>query len=183
MLLLFFGPSCVGKTTVMDYLMEALGWVYVPTTMTRPLRGVEAGKRHVSDDEFNEMLRAGEFLCTNHLYGYKYGTPLSAIQAAVDDQNQVYMMDFPLSQRENVFGAYRHYGVILLPTSEEQLQVQAMHSGRSDRLTEILSDYRTHYEGFHASPPPACLTVVLNMPEMLHKTTAEIASFVEGVSP
>jgi guanylate kinase len=145
MLVLFFGVSGVGKTTLMDALAINHQWKYVPTYTTRVLRSFEQGKIFVEKSTFFAKQHRREFLCVNALFGNLYGTPVAEINEAVRDVETVWMMDFPISRRAEIFSTYPHLGVIIMPETEEQLRRQLCLSGRKNRLAEVLEDYRSNY--------------------------------------
>ena len=50
MLVVFFGTSCVGKTTIMQYLHRYYHWKIISVYTTRPLRQQEFEKHFVPLD-------------------------------------------------------------------------------------------------------------------------------------
>jgi len=140
MLALLFGPSCVGKSTVISVLRAGGGWRTVPTYTTRPLRKCEADKLSVSHGEFEYMELHGAFLGVNNFYGNRYGTPLAEIKHAVEATSEKWIMDYPYAKRE-VFSELTHVGFILMPANSEQLEEQIHASGRADRLRLIVDEY------------------------------------------
>lgn len=79
LLLIISGPSGVGKTTVTRGVEKSIpGAVFSvsATTRARTPADVEGVDYHfVTDEEFERMRGAGEFLETAGIYGKKYGTP------------------------------------------------------------------------------------------------------------
>src|SRR3954465_5305016 len=79
MLLIISGPSGVGKTTITRGVERAIGdsvFSVSATTRAKTDADVEGVDYHfVSDEEFERMKSAGEFLETAGIYGKKYGTP------------------------------------------------------------------------------------------------------------
>jgi len=79
MALIISGPSGVGKTTITRGVERSIAdSVFSVSCTTRPRTGadVEGVDYHfVSDEEFERMRQAGEFLETAGVYGKKYGTP------------------------------------------------------------------------------------------------------------
>ena len=71
-------PSGAGKTTLVNALIHHDGDLVISVShTTRPARpGEENGINYhfVNDEEFTDMLRAGEFLESAGVYGYHYGT-------------------------------------------------------------------------------------------------------------
>ncbi|MFA6046529.1 MAG: guanylate kinase [Phycisphaerales bacterium] len=79
LLLIISGPSGVGKTTITRGVERSLPdsvFSVSATTRAKTDADVEGVDYHfVSDDEFERMKGAGEFLETAGVYGKKYGTP------------------------------------------------------------------------------------------------------------
>lgn len=79
MLLIISGPSGVGKTTITRGVERSIpGAVFSVSCTTRPktpadVEGVDY--RFVTDDDFERLKAAGEFLENAGVYGKKYGTP------------------------------------------------------------------------------------------------------------
>jgi guanylate kinase len=84
LLLIISGPSGVGKTTVTRGVERSIqGAVFSVSATTRAktpadVEGVDY--RFVSDDEFERMRLAGEFLECAGIYGKKYGTPRAWVE-------------------------------------------------------------------------------------------------------
>lgn len=79
---LLLGPSATGKSTIigeMNAQSQECVFEYVKRIMTRPNRPGETDKVQVTDQEFNELEQASEFVAVNGLYGVRYGTPLRGI--------------------------------------------------------------------------------------------------------
>lgn len=175
MLVLFFGVSGVGKTTIMNALHNSSGWKYVPTFMTRPLRPEETGKFSISQLQFRDMELNGEFLFVNNFFGNLYGTPRKQIEEAVRDCSAYWMMDFPIVKRESMLNLYPYIGIIVFPESIEQLEDQILKSGRESRLKSILEDfYQNHLPYQHMDIKPPLLFNVINYKDRVQKIIKEI---------
>lgn len=73
------GPSCAGKTTFAEKLIEDANYEYIPTYTTRPPRGEEESHYIFMTDEAFEEEEEG-FLEVNEFNGYKYGTTFDSIE-------------------------------------------------------------------------------------------------------
>jgi guanylate kinase len=79
LVLIVSGPSGSGKSTLVQKLLELPGTMPSVSSTTRPRRATEAsGKCYdfVTDAEFGDMVRRGEFLEYARVFGrHSYGTP------------------------------------------------------------------------------------------------------------
>ncbi len=79
LLLIISGPSGVGKTTITRgverSIADSVFSVSVTTRARTPADVEGVDYRFVSDEEFERMKAAGEFLESAGVYGKKYGTP------------------------------------------------------------------------------------------------------------
>lgn len=176
MLIILFGVSYVGKSVLIQQLRSRFGWLSIPTYMTRPLRFGETEKISVSQEDFLEMEDKNHFVCVNHIFGNKYGTPKREIELAVQNEELFWMLDFPIS-RNSLLSDYRYLGFVILPQNEEQLIEQAKSSDRSDRLGSVLEEYRNCYAKYQnqAQIDSGYISVV-NLPNKLDETSALIHS-------
>ena len=87
-LVVISGPSGVGKTSFCTHLLETRGDVVrsVSTTTRSQRPGEQNGKDYtfVSQAEFDQRVRAGEFLEHAIVHGHGYGTPRRFVQDAIE---------------------------------------------------------------------------------------------------
>lgn len=131
---LLLGPSATGKSTIISEMndqSQECGFEYVKPIMTRPNRPGETDKVHVSDQEFDLLDQAGDFVVVNGLYGVRYGTPLKGILEPLQCGN-VPILDYPL---ESVHALQRpEYDTLnfyIYPSSIEEWQGRVESSGRN----------------------------------------------------
>jgi guanylate kinase len=75
-ILLLFGPSGVGKSTIIRELCKLDDrFIYPSPYVTRPLREGEQDKIFISNKEMDRRAKKGEFLVINEIYGVRYATP------------------------------------------------------------------------------------------------------------
>lgn len=80
------GPSGVGKSTIMEALLRMPRFERVITCTTRAPRGQERDGRDyhfLSQEEFSRRVETGRFLEHAIVHGNAYGTPVEAVEAAV----------------------------------------------------------------------------------------------------
>ncbi|WP_346292161.1 hypothetical protein [Sphaerothrix gracilis] len=182
MLAIFFGVSCVGKSSLIRELRNKFGWLSIPTYMTRSLRAEETEKISVSKKEFVRMENENLFVCVNQIFGNKYGTPRKEIETSIRDQESYWMLDFPIS-KINLLSDYKYLGFVILPQNEDQLVNQVKNSNRTERLLSILKDYRDYYAKYHNQrQEDDSLIAVVNTTNKLHETSQLIYSLANKLS-
>ncbi len=86
LLLILSAPSGTGKTTLARRLVAAHpGATFSISYTTRAPRGHEkdgVDYHFVSEDEFQKMIDAGQFVEWAQVHGHRYGTPRSSIESA-----------------------------------------------------------------------------------------------------
>lgn len=76
------GKSASGKSTIANILSEDFKYKKAVTTTTRPIRDGEVeGEDYnfITDEQFTDMLKRGEFLEWAEYRGWRYGTPKSEL--------------------------------------------------------------------------------------------------------
>ena len=142
MLVVIFGVSCAGKSTIIEGLLD-YGYNSVRVYTTRALRNGEYAKIHVSYELFEQYLTQHKFAFVNQFFNTKYGTSNEDISKALSS-NDVYLLDYALS-RETDFARLDCLKVILLRENLDTLILQIRSANRHERLDEILHDYKTNY--------------------------------------
>jgi guanylate kinase len=134
-LLVLVGPSGVGKSTVARLLSERLQFRYIISATTRPRRpGDEKGKTydHITREEFEHRLEAGEFLEFASVFDDLYATPRHPALdylAAGDDV----LMEIDVQGALQVKDSYPDaLLVFLLPPTEQTLLQRLTLRGRED---------------------------------------------------
>lgn len=94
-ILIVSGPSGAGKTTIVRALVERHPEAYLSVSATTrpPREGEVDGVDYVflSDDAFDRMEAAGEFLETADVHGNRYGTPVAGVEKALAEGRDVYL--------------------------------------------------------------------------------------------
>ena len=138
-ILLIAGPTGVGKSSVIDSLCSRGLFCYIRPYTTRPLREGERNKISISDEEYEERLHAGEFLVTNSLYGFRYGTPRKELFDAISG-GPAPILDWPVLSVQfikNVIHPARSLAYYLTPPDDATLKVRLV-----KRDGEFLDDSR-----------------------------------------
>jgi guanylate kinase len=87
-ILVLSGPSGAGKSTIINAASSEIGEYYfsISTTTRSPREGEKHGREYffVSREEFEEDIKAGNFLEYAQVHGNYYGTSLKPVREALD---------------------------------------------------------------------------------------------------
>ena len=133
------GPSGVGKSTICKLLCEGLPGEFSVSVTTRKARPGEVDGRDyyfILPETFDRLERSGELLEFATVYGHRYGTPLKAVQDAVN-QGRTIILEIDIAGcaqvRKKLPEARTFF--ILPPTPEEQRR--RIEGRKTDAETEI----------------------------------------------
>lgn len=174
MLVIFYGTSCVGKTTIMKYMESHWNWKMISVYTTRSIRKGECEKKQVDVGELIKGEASGEFIL-NRCYGVYYGTPIKELETAENNRDGIWCLDFPL-ERKHLFDKYKYCGIIILPKNKEQLIGQIHKADRVGRMDEILCKYEEQYSNIG----DLGLNIVINYPNKIRQACDEILEIVNS---
>jgi guanylate kinase len=143
LLIVVSSPSGAGKTTLCRRLIEEFPQVIFSVSYTtRPIRrGEEEGVDYhfVSGEKFDEMVKRGDFAEWAEVHGHRYGTTLSAVQAALDGGRHV-LFDIDYQGGRQLKAQFEHEAVLIfvLPPSLEELE-RRLRKRATDEPTVIAS--------------------------------------------
>ena len=87
-ILVLSGPSGAGKSTIINAAADEIGEYYfsISTTTRAPREGEQHGREYffVSKEEFEEDIKAGNFLEYAEVHGNYYGTSLKPVREALE---------------------------------------------------------------------------------------------------
>jgi guanylate kinase len=120
------GPSGVGKSTLIKRLREQLPDIGYCVSHTSRLKrpGEEDGVNYhfITRDRFQEMIRKGEFVEWEEIYGELYGTSYGSITELLDKGRDV-IMDIDPRGAKNIKERYEESILIfILPPSMDELE-------------------------------------------------------------
>ena len=144
MLTVLYGPSCVGKTTLINILVNRYQWKPINCYLTRDLRSDDVARISITPELFHEKEIRGEFQCVNHQFQSSYGTPRDELINATTISQDSYILDFMLknyAQLEDL----EHTKILILPETRDTLKSQIIAANRKDRESEILLDLDDNY--------------------------------------
>lgn len=139
MLVVLFGPSGVGKTSLIRILVRKHGYRILRTYTTRPPRGVDDDRHSVSEEEFADLESSGVITSTSTVFNYRYGAEKKSLQESLTNGNPRYLVDFALENWQDIaaFGGSM-VGVLVLPPSKAELTRRLLAQNRQSRLDESL---------------------------------------------
>ena len=109
-LIVLSAPSGTGKTTICKELLNRnKKWKFSISATTREKRANEKdGVDYVfmSKDKFNSHLKFGEFLETEWVHGYQYGTLIDPLEDVLDNQ-EVMILDVDVKGGYNIKDEYQ----------------------------------------------------------------------------
>lgn len=133
-LLVISGPSGVGKTTITRAVEQAFPEaVFSVSATTRPRTSADRegiDYHFVSDEEFERMKAAGEFLETAEVFGRKYGTPRRWVEQRLAEGRLVILEIDVQGARAVKSQVPEAFGIFVLPPSEEVLLERLRARGR-----------------------------------------------------
>lgn len=135
-LVIISGPSGVGKSTICKELVGRLDNVYLSVSATtRPKKaGEQDGREYwfVGRDEFEKMMKAGEFLEHAEVFGNLYGTPKSKVEQALG-QGKTVLLEIDVQGALQIKNLYpRARLIFILPPKQAELAKRIDGRGRDD---------------------------------------------------
>jgi guanylate kinase len=180
LLLIISGPSGVGKTTITRGVERSIpGAVFSVSATTRAKTPVDVegvDYHFVSDEEFERMKSAGEFLESAGIYGKKYGTP----RGPVDEQlrrGRLVILEIDVQGAVQVKAKMPDaFGLYILPPSDEELLRRLQDRKRED-AAKILQRFNAAKEEIAAAQASGVYDVFL-VNDNLESTIREAVGLV-----
>lgn len=129
-------PSGAGKTSLVRALVEREPEVYVSVShTTRPQRPGEADGQHyhfISEDRFQAMIEAGEFVEHANVFGNLYGTSVAAIRDPLEAGHDI-VLEIDWQGAQQVRTQFEDsVSVFILPPSRATLLERLSARGQDD---------------------------------------------------
>jgi guanylate kinase len=195
-MLVVSSPSGAGKTTLTRTLLERDPDVSLSISVTtRPARPGEIDGVHyhfVAKEQFQKMTERGELLEHAHVYGYSYGTPRPAVEAALASGKDVlFDIDWQGAQQLRLAAEQDLVGIFILPPTMEELE-RRLRSRAQDpeevvrhRLAQVTNDV-THWAEYDyvlvnhdLETSMRALTGILIAERLKRRRNLGLAEFVE----
>lgn len=155
LMLVMSSPSGAGKTSISRGLMALEPELVLSVSVTtRPQRPGEIDGVHyhfIDRQRFDQMAEDGEMLEHAEVYGHGYGTPRSAVEAALESGKDVlFDIDWQGAQQLREVSADDMVGIFILPPTIDELAMRLRSRAQDSedivayRLAQVANDV-THY--------------------------------------
>jgi len=138
LLLIVSGPSGVGKSTIVNALVERLDAVLSLSMTTRPMGPTDLEGEHyhfVSEREFRDLVKLGQMLEYAQVYDNLYGTPAEPVEQALAAGETV-ILEIDVQGANQVKQRMPEaVGIFIEPPSEEELLTRLRARKREDEAT------------------------------------------------
>lgn len=144
LLIILSGPSGVGKGTVREYIVNThkVDMTFsISMTTRKPRQGETDGVQYyfISQEEFDEHVKNGDFLEHATFVGNSYGTPKQAVEDLRNQGKNVFL-EIEVNGASQVLNAVHDEGVVsffLMPPSIKTLEARI--KGRKTESKEVIA--------------------------------------------
>jgi guanylate kinase/deoxycytidine triphosphate deaminase len=141
-LVVLFGPSGVGKSSLIKVLSSQYGYDVVRTVTTRPPRASDEDRTSVSDEEYLRLAEDGAIVPMTTVFGHKYALEQANLRTALASRTHVYLLDFALENVQDISALGGNVlGVLVMSPSESELKDRLLRHGRDDRVVESIRQH------------------------------------------
>ncbi len=145
LLIIVSGPAGSGKTTVCDRMIDAFSpslQRLITSTTRAPRQGEQQGKDYyfLTDEEFEERIKAGQFYEWAQVHNHRYGTLKSEILDKLNRNIDLLLnidvqgaAAFRRAAKVDPLPAGRLLSVFIMPGSIEQLRERLLSRGQDDQ--------------------------------------------------
>ncbi len=181
LLIVISGPSGIGKDTVVDGLKERnLPFHFVITATSRPPRDYEEDGRDYffyTEEKFEEMIGAGEFLEHAWVYSAYKGVPKSQVREALATGEDV-VMRLDVQGAQTVHELCPDAVLIFLTANNKEEWLQRLKDRRSETDEELQLRIKTAEEEYKTLD--IFDYIVINQTHALDKTLDVIESIISA---
>lgn len=137
-LILFCGPSGVGKTSIMRNLRDKHKFVFLRNYTTRNLRCGETDRTHIEEESLLELEARNETAFINKVHGNSYSVLIKDLDDAKNSRD-IHMFDIFPAYLGKLF-LYFEKCFFIAPEANTQLESQLRLDGREDRIAVISAE-------------------------------------------
>jgi guanylate kinase/deoxycytidine triphosphate deaminase len=135
MLVILFGPSGVGKTSLSRLLERDAGYHSLVTYTTREPRVDEDDRKSLDDLTYDDEVKSERIQSTSQVFGYRYGLDKSQLREALASLDKVYLVDFALENVADIDTFPGHkLGILIMPPDAESLEKRLEGHGQNSRI-------------------------------------------------
>lgn len=145
-LMIISGPSGAGKGTIYHSLIERMPEIVVSTSVTTrpPRQGETDGVDYFfrTEEQFDKMIKDGEFLEYAEVFGCRYGTPKKFVMDVIERGGTV-VLEIDVKGAAQIKKQFPScVGVFIMPPSFEVLEKRLRGRGteREDKIVRRLSE-------------------------------------------
>lgn len=138
LLVIVSGPSGVGKSTIVNALVERLDAVLSISMTTRPMGPSDVDGEHymfVGEKEFKDLVKLGQMLEYAQVYDNLYGTPAEPVEAALEAGETVILEIDANGANQVKRRMPQAVGIFIEPPSEDVLLQRLRDRKREDEAT------------------------------------------------
>lgn len=181
--ILLLGSSAVGKTSIIKELnkISENKYNYISPYTTRPLRKREKDKISVTDEQFDKLENSGLFVNVNHLYGVRYGTPISSILDSLSN-NKIPILDYPLNKVDTLIRPeYDLLNIYIFPPTINTLLERMNRTSRNDSSRINVALEELSMLNSSRTPNPNIHYSIINENNSINKSAREIQNLVSEI--
>lgn len=141
MLIVIFGPTGSGKSTLIRALDKASIVREIEIITTRPSRTNDPGRRTVPEYVYDEMQADDQLMWSNEVDGFRYGAPRNDVEDAAATSTPSHALDFALEYLQKVESLPGYRAGILLMPPRDAIETRLTNSRRASRLSLLDQQY------------------------------------------
>lgn len=139
MLIILVGPSGVGKTAIIEILVNQFNWKPLISYITRGKRDNELYKECITNDQYDN-LELNDLLYSNIAQlDKRYGTLRADISTAITSDDH-WVLDFSVNHYQSYFSNLPHQAFLIMPETDFQLRDQLILANRTERALNSLRE-------------------------------------------
>ena len=157
MVVIVSGPSGSGKTTVINQLLKSGKFKFFKSATSRPRREGEPDHHYfITEEEFLERIKRGEFFEYEEVHGLHYGVLWKEINDIIADKKYDYIRDIEVKGNVNLrkyLDGKTPYVSIFLDAPDDVLYQRLIARGESEERARIRlqrnqleRQYKNHYD-------------------------------------